>query len=144
MALELGVPDAPAGRGAEGAGRGADVLVESERVLASVCEAIIGAAYLAFGIERTAPAVVRAVRRRIDEALEHPEDYKSLLQERLARRAERVGYRTSTSRARRTSAASSVVAEVDGRRSAAGRERPRRRAEQEAALQALAPGGGCG
>src|SRR3954452_13494540 len=58
VALELGVPDRLRAAAPEGLGRGAGVLVESERVLASVCEAIIGAAYLAFGNERTAPAVV--------------------------------------------------------------------------------------
>ena len=68
--------------------------MESERVLASVCEAIIGAAYLAFGFDRTAPAVVESFADEIDEALEHPVDYKSVLQERLARRAELVDYRT--------------------------------------------------
>ena len=38
-------------------------LVESERVLASVCEAIIGAAYLEFGFERTGAGGRRVVRR---------------------------------------------------------------------------------
>ena len=49
---------APAGQG-----RGVDILLASERVLASVCEAVIGAAYLAFGFERVAPAVVEANER---------------------------------------------------------------------------------
>src|SRR5687768_618258 len=56
VARALGVPDelrrvAPQGS----TGRTADMLVASERVLASVCEAIIGAAYVSFGLERTAP-----------------------------------------------------------------------------------------
>ena len=93
VARELGVPEelratAPSGS----TGRSADMLVESERVLASVCEAIIGAGYLAFGIERTAPAVVASFAEEIEDALEHPVDYKSVLQERLAQRAELVVY----------------------------------------------------
>src|SRR5919202_1929072 len=41
-----------------GTGRSAGLLVESERVLASICEAVIGAGYLAFGFDRIAPDVV--------------------------------------------------------------------------------------
>ena len=88
VARELGVPERLAAAAPEGAGRSAAMLVESERVLASVCEAIIGAAYLAFGVERVLPAVVKAFADEIEDALEHPVDYKSVLQERLARRAE--------------------------------------------------------
>ena len=43
----------------------------TERVLASVIEAVIGACYLAFGYETTAEAVVEAFAPEIDEALEH-------------------------------------------------------------------------
>src|SRR6187431_1367840 len=50
VAQGIGVPDALRGAAPEGTtGRSAEMLVASERVLASVCEAIIGAAYLAFG-----------------------------------------------------------------------------------------------
>src|ERR671914_210558 len=66
VARALGVPDelrrvAPSGS----TGRTADMLVASERVLASVCEAIIGAAYVSFGLERTAPAIVESFRGEI-------------------------------------------------------------------------------
>ena len=44
--------------------RRAELLVESERVLASICEAIIGAAYLEFGFERTGAAVVASFAER--------------------------------------------------------------------------------
>ena len=74
----------------DGTGRSVAMLAESERVLASVCEAVIGAAYVAFGIECVAPAVVTALRPEIEEALGYPVDYKSLLQERLARGAPRL------------------------------------------------------
>ena len=94
VARRLDVPDVLRKTAPEGTGRTADMLVDSERVLASVCEAIIGAAYLSFGLERTAPAVVESFRGEIEQALENPVDYKSVLQERLARRAEVVAYRT--------------------------------------------------
>src|SRR5215210_402976 len=65
VARELGVPERLTGAAPEGTGRSAAVLVEAERVLASVCEAIIGAAYLAFGFERVAPGVVAAFDEEI-------------------------------------------------------------------------------
>jgi ribonuclease III len=111
--------------------------VDSERVLASICEAIIGAAYLAFGVERTAPAVVEAFRPAVQEALEHPEDYKSQLQERLAQRAERVLYRTVEESGPAHDRLFAVVAEVDGREVGRGEGKTKKAAEQEAALAAL-------
>ena len=138
VAHGLGVPAELRAVAPESAtGRSADMLVESERVLASVCEAIIGAAYLAFGIERTAPAVVESFRREIEEALEHPVDYKSVLQERLARRAELVTYLTVSEDGPAHDRSFVVVAEVAGRQLGRGEGRTKKGAEQEAALKAL-------
>ena len=67
-------------------------LIATERVLASVIEAVIGACFLAFGYERTAEAVVAAFAPEIEDALEHPVDFKSALQERLARKGALVTY----------------------------------------------------
>ena len=63
-----------------------DALLATERVLASVIEAVIGACYLAYGFETTAAAVREAFAPEIEQALERPADFKSALQERLARR----------------------------------------------------------
>jgi ribonuclease-3 len=138
VARELGVPDELRGEAPEGAAdRSATMLVDSERVLASVCEAIIGAAYLAFGFERTAPAVVASFRDEIDDALEHPVDYKSVLQERLARRAEVVIYRTIEEQGPAHDRSFVAVAEVDGQELGRGEGKTKKGAEQEAALHAL-------
>jgi ribonuclease-3 len=138
VARELGVPDelratAPLGS----TGRSADMLVDSERVLASVCEAIIGASYLAFGIERTAPAVVASFAEEIEQALEHPVDYKSVLQERLARRAEVVAYRTVTEEGPAHDRSFVAVAEVGGEELGRGEGKTKKAAEQDAALHAM-------
>ncbi len=84
---------AAAGGGA-GGGRAAtlEALVATERVLASVIEAVIGACYLAYGFEPTAAAVREAFAPEIEQALERPADFKSALQERLARRGAIVSY----------------------------------------------------
>jgi ribonuclease-3 len=130
VAVGLGVP--------EGEGRSADLLLASERVLASICEAIIGAAYLSFGFERTAAAVVRSFEGEVDEALEHPVDYKSVLQERLARQAEVVAYRIDAEQGPAHDRSFVAVAEVAGKELGRGEGRTKKGAEQEAALQALA------
>jgi len=52
VARELGVHDRLREHAPDGVGKNADVLVGSDRILASVCEALIGAAYLAFGMDR--------------------------------------------------------------------------------------------
>ncbi len=138
VARELGVPDELRATAPQGStGRSADMLVDSERVLASVCEAIIGASYLAFGIERTAPAVVASFAEEIEQALEHPVDYKSVLQERLARRAELVVYQTVSEEGPAHDRSFVAVAEVAGEELGRGEGKTKKAAEQEAALHAL-------
>ena len=138
VARELGVPQELRATAPKGStGRSADMLVESERVLASVCEAIIGASYLVFGIERTAPAVVASFAEEIEQALEHPVDYKSVLQERLARRAELVVYRTVSEEGPAHDRSFVAVAEVAGEELGRGEGKTKKAAEQEAALHAL-------
>jgi ribonuclease III len=137
VALSLGVPDRLRKTAPEGSGRSAAMLAESERVLASVCEAIIGASYLAFGIERTMPAVVEAFAEEIEDALEHPVDYKSVLQERLARRSEVVVYSIAAEEGPAHDRSFVAVAEVGGEELGRGEGKTKKGAEQEAALKAL-------
>jgi ribonuclease-3 len=137
VARALDVPEKLREQAPEGTGRTADMLVDSERVLASVCEAIIGAAYLTFGLARTAPAVVESFRSEIEQALENPVDYKSVLQERLARRAEVVAYRTVAEEGPAHDRSFIAVAEVEGQELGRGEGKTKKAAEQEAALHAL-------
>ena len=144
VARELGLPERLRALAPEGQGRSFDLLERSERVLASVCEAVIGAAYLTYGFDRVAPAVVDAFEDEIDEALENPVDYKSLLQERLARRAELVAYRIESQEGPAHDRSFVAVAEVDGRELGRGEGRTKKAAEQEAASEALEADGGEG
>jgi ribonuclease III len=137
VARSLGVVEELRKTAPEGTGRTAEMLVESERVLASVCEAIIGAAYLTWGLKRTAPAVVESFRGEIEQALERPVDYKSVLQERLARRAEVVAYRTVAEEGPAHDRSFIAVAEVAGQELGRGAGKTKKAAEQEAALHAL-------
>ena len=120
-----------------GIGKNADVLIESDRILASVCEAIIGAAYLAFGFERVAPAIVEGFTPEIEEALESPVDFKSLLQERLARRSEIVTYRIESEEGPPHNRSFVAIAEVRGEPIGRGMGKTKKSAEQEAASEAL-------
>jgi ribonuclease-3 len=137
VARDLGMPDRLRAAAPPSVGRSAEMLVGSERVLASVCEAVIGAAYLAFGYDRVAPAVVSAFADEIDDALEHPVDYKSVLQERLARRAEVVAYRIESEQGPAHDRSFVAVAEVGGQELGRGEGKTKKSAEQEAALRAL-------
>jgi ribonuclease III len=73
-------------------GISAAVLLEGERPLPEVTEALIGACFLAHGFEATAAAVAEAFGPRIELASETTIDFKSALQEHLARRGARVSY----------------------------------------------------
>lgn len=70
----------------------ARLLLAGERPLPEITEALIGACYLHYGYESTAPAVVRAFRPRIAAVQENRTDFKSELQEQAARRGETVSY----------------------------------------------------
>jgi ribonuclease-3 len=142
VAERLGVPDLLRATAPPGVGQSADSLVETERVLASVIEAVIGACYLHTGYERTAAAVVEAFQPEITNALSHPVDFKSALQERLARRAAIVEYTVDREQGPPHNRIFEVVASVAGEEVGRGSGRSKKHAEQEAAriaLEALHP-----
>ncbi|MEA2386153.1 MAG: ribonuclease [Thermoleophilaceae bacterium] len=118
-------------------GQTADALIASERILASICEAVIGAAYLALGWDRVAPAVVEAFQGEIEQALENPVDFKSELQERLARRAEVVEYEIETEDGPPHDRRFVAIAVVDGEHLGRGEGKTKKAAEQSAAERAL-------
>ena len=133
--LRLAAPESVAGPATE-------QLARTERVLASVIEAVIGATYLEFGYLEVADAVVEAFTPEIEQALAHPVDFKSALQERLARRGTVVTYTISAEEGPPHERTFEVIAMVDGKSLARGSGRSKKDAEQaaaEAALDTLAP-----
>jgi ribonuclease III len=137
VARGLGIPQRLEEAAPAGVGRNADVLLESDRVLASVCEAVIGAAFIAFGIDRVLPAVVDAFEDQIEIALKNPVDHKSLLQERLAQRSEVVDYVIESEEGPAHDRSFVAVAEVAGKEIGRGEGKTKKAAEQEAAERAL-------
>src|SRR4051812_24466129 len=128
--LRLAAPD-------EFAGPATDQLTRTERVLASVIEAVIGACYLEFGYEPVAEAVVEAFTPEIERSLAHPADFKSALQERLARRGTGVSYEITSEEGPPHEGTFEVEAVVEGETLARGIGRSKKDAEQAAAEAAL-------
>jgi ribonuclease-3 len=142
VAERLGVPERLAAAAPEGTSVAA--LAVTERVLASITEAIIGACYLHAGYEATASAVVEAFSPEIEEALEHPVDFKSSLQERLAQRAQVVEYFVTAESGPPHERVFTVLARIGDIVLGEGTGRSKKAAEQEAARVALErsePGG---
>ena len=137
VAERIGMPERLRAAAPEGTGQNAEALVRTERVLASVIEAVIGACYLAFGYETTAVAVVEAFEPEIEGALEHPVDFKSALQERLARRGETVVYEVTQETGPPHDRVFTVSATVASVEVGNGEGRSKKDAEQEAARVAL-------
>ena len=114
-----------------------EALTRTERVLASIIEAVIGACYLEHGYDRTSAAVVDAFGPEIDRALDDPEDHKSALQERLARRGATVTYAVTEETGPPHERTFEVVAVINGEELGKGSGRSKKDAEQAAASAAL-------
>ncbi len=139
VAIELGIPDLlaeVAPKKLEG-GIDVDALLASERALASVCEAVIGAAYLHHGFEVTAAATIAAFATELEIASERLLDFKSALQERLARSGSRVRYEVTGESGPPHDRIFAVRASVNGESLGEGSGRSKKAAEQAAAEQAL-------
>jgi ribonuclease III len=138
VAERLGLPERlRAAAPAELRGPATDQLAQTERVLASVIEAVIGAVYLEFGYEQTAAAVVEAFEPEIERALEAPADFKSALQERLARRGAVVIYKVTAEDGPPHQRVFEIAAVIGGEEVAHGSGRSKKDAEQAAAEAAL-------
>jgi ribonuclease-3 len=117
VAERLGVPERLIAAAPPGVSSTVPALVGTERVLASVIEA-------AFAPE-------------IAGALEHPVDFKSALQERLARKGALVSYDVVDEQGPPHDRVFSVAANIGGVEVGRGRGRSKKDAEQEAAQVAL-------
>jgi len=113
-------------------------LAANRNVLAALVEACLGALYLEHGFELIRAPIVEAFQERVEYALEGHVDYKTELQEELARRGLAVTYTVleveGPPHDRRFTCAAVVADEEVGR----GSGRSKKSAEQEAAREALA------
>lgn len=138
VARELKLPELLVERAPDdGSGLSVETLLASERTLASVCEAVIGACYLHHGFETTAAATVAAFTGQLEIASERLLDFKSALQERLARHGARVRYEVTGESGPPHDRVFEVTASVNGEVVGQGSGRSKKAAEQAAAEQAL-------
>ena len=138
VAHELKLPDMLAKRApSDGSGLPVETLLASERTLASVCEAVIGACYLAHGFARTSEAVTESFAQQIEFARRERLDFKSELQERLARDGTTVSYVVTDEAGPPHDRRFEVRAKVEGDEVGVGTGRSKKEAEQAAAERAL-------
>src|SRR3954454_19907149 len=138
-ARALGLPEMLTAAAPESPDGGIDVesLLESERAMASVCEAVLGACYLHYGFGPTSEATVAAFADQIDLAQETMLDFKSALQEQLAREGARVTYEVTREAGPPHARRFEVAARVEGDPIGTGEGRSKKAAEQAAAAEAL-------
>jgi ribonuclease-3 len=137
VAERLGIPARLRSAAPPALAASAASLAATERVLASVIEAVIGACFLEFGYDTVAEAVVEAFAPEIEAALERSVDFKSTLQERLARRGAIVTYTVIEEQGPPHDRVFSVSAKIDGVEIGRGTGRSKKDAEQQAAHAAL-------
>ena len=113
-------------------------LVGNRNVLAALLEAALAGIYLEWGFEQVAPAIVAAFSDQIDYAATQHVDYKTELQETLARHKRQVVYSVIEVEGPAHERHFTCAAVIDGRRLGEGEGRTKKEAEQEAARQALA------
>jgi ribonuclease-3 len=98
---------------------------------------VIGACYLAHGFEKTSSAVVESFAEKIEQATRKRLDFKSELQERLARDGSTVKYEVSDEQGPPHDRRFEVRATVAGDEIGSGTGKSKKEAEQVAAQRAL-------
>jgi ribonuclease-3 len=133
------------GLGKQLAERGADIVPEEElislsrnrNVLAALLEASLAALFLEHGFEPVEEHVVAAFDGRITYALTTHVDFKTELQEELARRGRQVSYSVLDVQGPPHDRVFTCAAMIDGEEAGVGTGRTKKTAEQAAARQAL-------
>lgn len=112
-------------------------MVESATMLGNIMEALIGAAFLAFGFDAVAEPVALAFLPRVEYALHNEVDYKSTLQEALAAEGRSVSYSLLESHGPAHNRTFTSAALVDGQELGRGTGKSKKLSEHFAALEAL-------
>ena len=114
-----------------------DRLVRNRNVLAALLEAALAALFLEHGFGAIEQAIVNAFAGRIEYAAKSHVDYKTELQEALARRRKQVMYTVLEVEGPAHDRTFTCAAVIDGAQLGAGTGRTKQEAEQEAAREAL-------
>jgi len=114
-----------------------DRLSRNRNVLAALLEAALAALFLEHGFEKIDQPIVQAFSGRIDYALTSHVDYKTELQEALARRGLSVSYSVLDVEGPPHDRRFRCAAVIDGEQFGVGAGESKKAAEQEAAKEAL-------
>jgi ribonuclease III len=112
-------------------------LSTNRNVLSALVEACLGALYLEHGFEPIREPIVAAFHDQIDYALEGHVDYKTELQEELARRGLSVSYAVLEVEGPPHERRFTCAANIDGKEAGVGTGASKKAAEQAAAREAL-------
>jgi ribonuclease-3 len=112
-------------------------LSTNRNVLSALVEACLGALYLEHGFEPIREPIVAAFHDQIDYALEGHVDYKTELQEELARRGLSVSYAVLEVEGPPHERRFTCAANIDGEEAGVGTGASKKAAEQAAAREAL-------
>ena len=112
-------------------------LAANRNVLAALVEACLGALYLEHSFETIRTPIVDAFKERIDYALEGHVDYKTELQEELARRGLAVSYSVLDVAGPPHDRSFTCAATIEGETLGTGQGASKKAAEQAAAREAL-------
>jgi ribonuclease-3 len=137
VARELELDRRLRARGEEAGVEEAEKLAHNRNVLAAVVEAALAALFLEHGFERIERPVVEAFLGRIEYAATQHVDFKTALQEELARRRTTVTYRVVSAEGPAHERRFTCAAVVDGKELGVGAGRTKKDAEQAAAREAL-------
>jgi ribonuclease III len=125
-------------RGAEIPADELERLSRNRNVLAALLEAALAALFLEDGFEKIEQPIVQAFAGRIDYALTTHVDYKTELQEALARRGQSVNYAVLEVDGPPHDRRFTCAAVIEGEQLGVGSGGSKKSAEQEAAKEALA------
>jgi ribonuclease-3 len=125
-------------RGVEIPAEELDRLSRNRNVLAALLEAALAALFLEHGFEPIEQPIVNAFNGRIEYALTTHVDYKTELQETLARRGQSVNYSVLDVEGPPHDRRFTCAAVIDGNQLGVGTGESKKGAEQEAAKEALA------
>jgi ribonuclease-3 len=114
-----------------------DRLSRNRNVLAALLEAALAALFLEHGFEPVEQPIVQAFAGRIDYALTSHVDYKTELQEALARRGQAVNYSVLEVDGPPHDRRFTCAAVIDGEQLGVGSGESKKAAEQEAAKETL-------
>jgi ribonuclease-3 len=138
VALELELDRRLLERGLDAGVADAEKLARNRNVLAAVVEAALAAVFLERGFVAVEPAVVEAFSGRIEYAATQHVDFKTALQEALAREQQSVTYRVVTVEGPPHERRFTCAAVIDGEEAGTGSGRTKKDAEQAAAREVLA------